>query len=160
MGLKQSEFTAKCHLTLHYNKEGPCPNIEGSKEENIKKGEKIPKIFIPTFIKNNRDFIANLPMKDGIPDLTKEQEKKYGLSFVKAKPKNFTEEVEKLYPKYDMENLKEKVADFIKKNGAKAGKEKFKNWAEKEFGEEKIDKRKSPDGIIVQILNLQDEENK
>ena len=158
--MKDSEFIAKSHLSLHYNKDGPCPNIEGSKEVNIKKGGKIPEIFIQNFIRNNRDLIANLPMKDGIPQLTKEQEKKYGLSFVKAKPKNFTEEVEKLYPKYDMENLKEKVANYIKKNGAKIGKEKFKDWAEKEFGEEKIDKRKSQDGIIVQILDLQDKENK
>lgn len=154
--MKESEFIASCHLTLHVKDKQPCPNIEGAKEINIKKGEAIPEIFIPNFIRHNRDFIANLPLKDGIPNLTKEQEKKYGLSFIKAKPKNFSEEVEKYYPKHNLENLKQKLANYIKKNGPKPGKEKFKNWAEKEFGEEKIDRRKSPDGIITQILRLQD----
>ncbi len=150
-----SDFIAKCHLNLHSKDNKPSPNIEGSKEINIKKGEAIPEIFIPNFITSNRDLISNLPLKDGIPDLTKEQEKKYGLSFTKPKAKTFSEEVEKYYPKYDLETLKEKLAKYIKKHG-KEGKEKFKAWAEKEFGEEKIDRRKSPDGIITQILKLQE----
>ena len=154
--MKDSEFKAACHLTLHVKDKQPSPNIEGAKEIKIPKGEHIPEIFIPLFITKNRDYIANLPMNNGIPNLTKEQEKKYELSFTKAKPKNFSEEVEKYYPKHDLETLKQKLAKYIKKNGPKEGKEKFKNWAEKEFGEEKIDRRKSPDGIITQILNLQD----
>ncbi len=154
--MKYSEFKAACHLTLHVKENKPSPNIEGSKEIKVAKGEAIPELFIPNFITNNRDLIVNLSMKDGIPNLTKEQEKKYGLSFSKPKPKNFSEEVEKYYPPHDLETLKQKLAKYIKKNGLKEGKDKFKNWAEKEFGEEKIDRRKSPDGIITQILNLQD----
>lgn len=151
-----SEFTARCHLDLHTKDGEPSPNIEGAKEIRVEKGGAIPEIFIPNFIINNPDFIENLPKKDGIPQLTEEQEKKYGLSFKKIEPKTFSEEVEKHYPKHDLESLKQKLANYIKKNGSKEGKEKFKNWAEKEFGEEKIDRRKSPDGIITQILNLQD----
>ena len=156
-GIKgDSEFIANCHLTLHVKDKKPSPNIEGCKEIKIAKGEAIPEIFIPNFITNNRDLIANLPMNDGIPALTKEQEKKYGLSFTKPKAKTFSEEVKKYYPKWNLELLKQQIAKYIKKNGPKLGKEKFKAWAEKEFGEEKIDKRKSPDGIIVQILKLQE----
>ena len=158
--MKDSEFAAKCHLTLHYTKDGPSPNIKDAKEINLKKGEKIPEIFIPNFIRHNRDFLENLKIENGVPQLTKEQEKKYGISFPKIIPKTFTEEVEKAYPKYDMENLKQKVANYIKKNGSKIGKDKFKDWAEKNFGEDDIDKRKSPDGIIVQILDLQNKRNK
>ena len=154
--MKESEFKARCHLTLHVKDKQPSPNIEGAKEIKINKGEAIPEIFIPLFITNNRDYIANLPMKDSIPQLTKEQEKKYGIEFKKIIPPTFSEEVEKYYPKHNLENLKQKLANYIKKNGPKIGKDKFKNWAEKEFGEEKIDRRKSPDGIITQILQLQE----
>lgn len=155
--MKESKFIAKCHLNLHYTKDGPSPNnVEGVKEINIKKGGKIPEMFISLFIRHNRDYIANLPIENGIPQLTKEEEKKYGISFPKIIPKTFKEEVEKAYPKYDIEKLKQRLANYIKKNGPKQGNEKFKDWAEKEFGEDNIDKRKSPDNIIVQILNLQD----
>ena len=148
-----SEFLAKCHLTLHVKDKQPSPDGE---EIKVKKGEAIPEIFIPNFITNNRDLISNLPMNNGIPSLTKEQEKKYELSFTKAKPKTFSEEVEKYYPKHNLELLKQRVAKYIKKHGPKEGREKFKTWAEKEFGEDKIDKRKSPDGIITQIIQLQE----
>ena len=53
-----------------------------------------------------------------------------------------------------MENLTRRLAGFIKKH-KKAGNEKFKEWAEQTFGEDKIDKRKSCDNIIVQILDMQ-----
>ena len=55
-----------------------------------------------------------------------------------------------------MEKLNKKLGYYIK-TYKKEGNSKFKNWCEKEFGEEKIDKRKSSDSIIVNILKLQDE---
>ena len=119
-----SEFLANCHLTLHVKDKQPSPDGE---EIKIKKGEAIPEIFIPNFITHNRAYIANLPIENGIPQLTKEQEKKYELSFVKAKPKTFSEEVEKYYPKHDLESLKNKLTKYIKKNGSKMEKDKLKN---------------------------------
>lgn len=148
-----SEFIAKCHLNLHSKDNKPSPDGE---EIKVKKGEAIPEIFIPNFIRNNRDLIANLLMNDGIPNLTEEQQKKYGLSFKKVIPKTFSEEVKKYYPKWNLELLKQKLAKYIQKNGPKLGIDKFKNWTEKEFGEDLIDRRKSSDGIITQILKSQE----
>lgn len=149
------DFIAADNLTLHVKNKQPSPNIEGAKEIKIKKGDVIPDIFIPNFIKYNRDYIANLPMKGGIPQLTEEQEKKYNLHFKVSKPKTEKEVIDSLYPKYDMENLNQRVARYIKKYG-KEGTDKFKDWCEKTFGKDRIDRRKSCDNLIVQILNWQD----
>ena len=150
MELKKSEFIAADDFNFHVKDGKKTANVDGAKEFKIKKGENIPEICVPNLIRYNRDFIENLPMKDSIPQLTKEQEKKYGISFVKAPIKPFKEVVNKIYGKYTMESLKQKVAELKS--------EKFKNWCEEEFGEEKIDRRKSPDNLIVQILAWQDKE--
>jgi len=145
--MKDSEFISADNLTLHLIEGKPSANIEGAKELKVKKGEKIPDVFVPLFLRNNRDFIANLKLADGIPVLSAEQEKKYQLHFTKAKPKTFKEEIDKSYGKYTMEDLKQKVA--------KLGSKGFKDWAEKEYGEDEIDRRQSADKIIVNILNEQ-----
>ena len=146
--MAESEFISADNLTLHTLKGKPSPNVEGAKEIKIKKGDKIPEDFISLFIMKNRDYISNLKVVDGIPQLTKEQEKQYGIHFEIPKPQTEREVVDKAYGKYDMEKLKQKVA--------KLGSKEFKEWAEKKFGEDVIDKRKSADNIIVQILNDQD----
>jgi hypothetical protein len=154
--MKLSEFISADNLTLHIKDNKPASNLlKGAKQIKVIKGEKIPEIFIPNFIKYNRDFIANLPMKDGIPQLTANQEKKYNLKFEVPKPKTEKEVVDKLYPKYDIENLNQRLARYIKKH-KKQGNEKFKEWCEKTFGEDRIDRRKSCANLIVQILNWQD----
>ncbi len=150
--LAESEFIAAHNLTLHVKDGDTSPNIEGAKEIKIELGKKIPEIFIPNFIRYNREHIANLQTKGGIPQLTKEQEKKYNLSFEKPKIKTEKDIIDKLIPNYDMENLNQRVARYIKKHKKDKGREKFKEWAEKICGENVIDRRKSCDNIIVQIL--------
>ena len=163
MELKLSEFEAADNLTRHYKDKTPCTNlVKDSKEIKIKKGEKIPEIFVKTLILNNPTQIG-IETKDSIPQLSKEQQKKYGIDIEeeikkkKAKePKTFKEVVDKQFPKWDMEKLQKKLGYYIK-TYKKEGNSKFKEWTEKEFGEDKIDKRKSVDNIIVKILKLQDE---
>lgn len=147
--MKLSEFKSADNLTLHIKDGVPSSNIKGAKEIKIKIGENIPEEFIQLFITRNPDYIANLPIKDGIPQLTKEQEKKYEISFKPPKTTTFTEEVNKVYGKYNLENLTRRLV--------RMGDVKFKDWCEKNFGEDKIDKRKASKNLIVQILNWQDE---
>lgn len=145
--MELSEFEAKDNITVHIKDKLPSSNVEGAKEILIKKGEKIPKAFIPSFLLYNRDYIANLMIKDGIPQLTKEQEKEYGVSFPKPTPITFKQEIDKIMKKYTMEDLHEKIAE--------KGADGFKKWAENKFGKDKIDRRKSCKKIVVDILNLQ-----
>ncbi len=161
--LTLSEFKAKDNLTLHYKDKTPCDNlVKDSKEIKIKRGDKIPDIFVKTFILNNTSQI-DVQTKDSVPQLSKEQQKKYGVDIAeevkkkKAKePKTFKEVVEKQFPKWDMEKLNKKIGYYIRKY-KKEGNSKFKEWCEKEFGEDIIDKRNSVDNLIVHILKLQDE---
>lgn len=141
---KLSEFLANGQLELFELDGQPSPNVKGAKEHLIKDGEAIPELFIPLFLKHNRNFLKNLPYKDGIPILTKKQKEKYGI--VQTEPKK---EI-KIEPHlYTQESLTEKY------NELKKG---FKEWAEETFGEQ-IDRRKSWKNIIVDILQIQ-EENK
>jgi len=141
---EESEFIATQDLDL-YTKDGePSASGEGTIAIKIKKGNKIPILFIPLFLKRNRNFIVNLGYKDGIPQLTAEQEKKYGITF-----KQVIHPLKIKKDKYTQENLTQKLN--------KLGATKFKAWAEKEFGEDTIDRRKSGRSIIVQILKLQEE---
>jgi len=161
--LTDSEFKSADNLTVHYKDDIPCSNlVKDSKELKIPKGKPIPEIFVKQFILNNPEQIE-IQLKDSIPQLTKEQQKKYGINIIeeikkkKAKePKTFKEVVDKQFPKWDMEKLNKKLGYYIK-TYKKEGNSRFKVWTEKEFGEEKIDRRKSPDSIIVKILKLQDE---
>ncbi|KKN24750.1 hypothetical protein LCGC14_0891760 [marine sediment metagenome] len=160
--MKDSEFKAADNLTLHYKDDVPCDNlVKDAKEIRITKGKLIPEIFVKLLLLNNTSQI-DVQTKDSVPILTKEQQKKYGIDIAaevekkKAKePKTFKEVVDKQFPKWDMEKLNKKLGYYIKKY-KKEGNSKFKDWTEKEFGENKIDKRKSPDNIIVKILKLQD----
>jgi len=146
----ESEFIAKCDLNLHLLDGKPSPSVEKAKEIKVAKGKNIPVEFIPDFLRYNQDYLANLVKKDGIPVLTKEQEKKYGVSFAPPKIIPFKEAVDKEYDKWTMEKLKQKLA--------KLGDTQFKDWTEKEFGEDFIDRRKSSDNIIVKILENQEAE--
>lgn len=148
--MKLSEFKSADNLTLYLKDGVPSPNIKGAKEIKIKIGESIPEVFIPRFITRNPDYIANLPIKDSIPQLTKEQEKKYKISFKPPEPITFKEVVDKVYGKYNLETLTGRLV--------RMGDDKFKDWCEKNFGEDKIDKRKASKNLIVQILNWQNEE--
>ena len=146
--MEESEFIATQNLELFVLKDEPSQSIKGAKKVDVKKGEKIPSVFIPLFLLRNRNFIANLEYDNGIPKLTAEQEKKYGVTFQKLEKTpmqvaeiGFTQE--KLVQK--LNNLKS---------------EKFKEWAEKKYGEDNIDKRKSARNIIIDILNLQESEKR
>jgi len=125
-------------------------NLINSKGKNIlvKTGEEIPEEFISRLIRHNRNFISNLEYKNGIPVLTKEQEKKFNVSFgVKPEEKGFKGKIKG--DKYTQEKLTIKLNEL--------GEEKFKLWAEKEVGEENIDRRKSGKSIINQLLKIQEE---
>ncbi len=154
--LTLSEFKSKDNLTKHYKDNIACTNlVKDSIEIKIKKGDLIPEIFIKNLLINNTSQVE-IETKDSIPQLSKEQQKKYGIDIAKiiekkkeAEPKTDKEVVDKQFPKWNMEKLNVKLG--------KLGSKEFKIWCEKEFGEEKIDKRKSSDSIIVIILKLQDE---
>ena len=154
--LTLSEFKSKDNLTKHYKDNIACTNlVKDSIEIKIKRGELIPEIFIKNLLINNTSQVE-IETKDSIPQLSKEQQKKYGIDIAQiiekkkeAEPKTDKEVVDKQFPKWNMENLNVKLG--------KLGSKEFKIWCEKEFGEEKIDKRKSSDSIIVIILKLQDE---
>ena len=159
--LKLSEFKAADNINLHYKGDSPCSSvIEDCIGIDIKKGELIPKIFVKNLVLNRPSQIKIL-VRDSIPQLTETQQKEYDLpifEILKKKkskePKTEKEVIDKLIPEYNMATLTEKLARYIKKDGHKIGNDKFKNWTEKEFGEEKIDRRKTSDKIIVDILNL------
>ena len=146
--MKDSEFIATQDLELFVLKDEPSQNTKDSKKLDIKKGEKIPDVFVPLFLLRNRNFIANLDYDNGIPKLTEAQEKKYGVSFPKlgATPMK----VAKLG--LTQEQLVQKL------NKLKS--DKFKEWAEKEYGEDKIDRRKAAKKLIVDILKLQESEKR
>ncbi len=161
--LTLSEFKALDNIHLHYLNKVPCAStVKDSIGIWIKKGDKVPEIFVKRLILNNPEQIE-VQTKDFVPQLSKEQQKKYGIDIaaeVKKKkdkePKTFKEVVDKQFPKWDMEKLNVKLGYYIK-TYKKEGNSRFKDWCEKEFGEDLIDKRKSPDNIIVKILKLQDE---
>lgn len=153
--LELSEFNATTNITLHYKDNKTCGNIKDSKELKVKKGDKIPVIFVKQFALNNPELI-DIPRKESILQLTEKQQKKYDLDIAKIisakkakEPKTEKEVIDKMNPKWNLENLNVKLAKLRSKE--------FKIWCEKEFGEEKIDKRKSSDKIIINILKLQDE---
>ena len=160
--LTLSEFKSSSTLQLHYlNKDYCASTVKNCISIWIKKGDKIPEIFIKGIILNNPEMIDSL-LKDSIPQLTKEQQKKYGIDIAEEakkkkekEPKTFKEVVDKQFTKWDMEKLNKKLGYYIRKY-KKEGNSRFKNWTEKEFGED-IDRRKSVDNIIVEILKLQDE---
>ncbi len=164
MELKLSEFKSPDNISLFHKDKTPCPStVEGCTEVKIQKGKLIPEIFVKRLILNNPEMIE-VQLKDSVPQLTKEQQKKYGIDIAEEiknkkdkEPKTDKEVVDKQFPKWDMEKLNVKLAYYIRKY-KKEGNNRFKDWCEKEFGEEKIDKRKSPDNIIVKILKLQDED--
>ena len=148
--IEYSEFEANQFLDLHYvqvqNFYAPCPsNTEGAINLKLKKGDKIPKFFIPTFLMKNRNFLANLSEKDGLPYLSPEQEEMYGVSFRPETPKK-----PKVMSKYNTEKLMQKWKQL--------GDKKFKEWAEKTFievvGKDVVDKRKSPRNIIYDIRKV------
>ena len=161
--LELSEFNATTDLSLHYKDNKACGSVvEGCIGIKIKKGEKIPEIYVRQLALNNPELI-DIKREHSILQLTKAQQKKYDLDIAKVisekkakEPKTEKEVIDRLYPKWNMENLNKKLAYYIKKY-KKEGNTRFKNWCEKEFGEEKIDKRKSVDNIMVKILKLQSE---
>ena len=163
MKLELSEFNSTDNLTLHYKDNSPCSSVvKDCIGIKIKTGEKIPKIFVKNLVLNRPSQI-DIPIRDSVPQLTEKQQKEYDLPIFEIikkrkekEPKTEKEVIDKLIPKYDMENLTRKLARLIKKH-PKLGKEKFKEWAEKNFGEDNIDRRKSCDNIIIQILKLQTE---
>jgi hypothetical protein len=117
------------------------------KEIIVDKGKEIPDEFVRTFLLHNRNFIDNLPYKDGIPVLTEEQEKKYNIKFG-ILPAQLGLQGKVKGDKYTQEKLTNKLNDL--------GTSKFKIWAEDECGKDIIDRRKSAKNIIVQILELQE----
>lgn len=145
--MKLSEFTASQDLDLYTRDGYPVGSEDGAKQILVKKGDKIPDVFITNFLLYNRNFLANLPYENGSPKLTKEQEKKYGIKFVLLPPPK-----EKFSSEWNLEKLTVK----LNKLGAK----KFKEWAEKEFGEDTIDRRKSATGIINEIIKLEMEKKR
>ena len=120
--LKLSEFKTTTGLTLFYKDKKPCGNVvKDCKELKVKKGDKIPEIYVRQLALNNPELI-DIPRKQSIPQLTKEQQKKYGIDIAeiisakKAKePKTEKEVIDKQFPKWDMENLNKKLAYYIKK---------------------------------------------
>jgi len=156
MELILSEFKARNKLHLNYlNKVYCASTVKDCIAVWIKKGDKIPEIFVKSLILNNPELIE-VQLKDSVPQLTKDQQKKYGIDIAgeiqkkkEAEPKTTKEVVDKQFPKWDMEKLNVKLGKLHSKE--------FKIWCEKEFGEEKIDKRKTSDSIIINILKLQDE---
>jgi len=136
--LEESEFIANQDIDLHYKDGEPCSSeVNSCISIRLKKGNKIPVMFIPTMLEHSRQFIEDMPSKDGLPYLTPEQEKKYGVIFKQKIPEKT------LMAQYSIDNLMEKWK--------KLGADKFKDWAEKEFGADRIDKKKSVRNIISDI---------
>jgi len=177
--LKLSDFIANQFLDLHYKELNgelvPCPSAD-EKAINVKvqRMEKIPEIFIPRFLESNRNFIGHyaercviekgrtvnkkvfldkFPEKDGLPFLTEEQSKKYGIEFKPTKGK-----LPDARRKYSAEHLSEKLVEFIKKHGKEKGEDEFKKWAEDTFikvvGKDIVDRRHSCRRIINGIRKV------
>ena len=91
----------------------------------------------------------DLEYKDGWPVLSKEVQKKYNLTYP---PKNVLTKQKIKGRKYSQDSL------TVKLN--KLGSKEFKEWAEKTFGEDEIDRRESAKKIIVEILRLQEEKRR
>jgi len=152
LSLKGSEFITNQDVLLHHKDLVPCTDDSiGAKEIRLNKGDKVPEIFVPNLLEHNRNylghyqeidgkkvFIMKFPEKNGLPYITPEQEKKYKVSFKEKKPTR-----PKL--KYNSEGLSRKWKELGHKG--------FKEWTEKEFGADKIDRRKSPRQIINEILS-------
>ena len=143
-----SEFTASQNLELFVKDNQIVGSEEGAKLIQIAKGEKIPTMFITGFLLHNRNFIDNLPYINGIPSLTPEQEKKYDVTFTQPKPQKMKIKAHRF--------TQEKLTQKLNKIGSK----KFKEWAEEEFGEKEIDKRKGASNLIYEILRIQEEEKR
>ena len=107
-----------------------------------KKGTKCPDSEIGRLLKHNKEYLI-LEYKDGWPVITEPQQKKYGVQF----PPKVTQ-LRKI-PKrdFDQEKLTVKLAEL--------GSQKFKEWAETNFGEDFVDRRKGPRKIIYDILAKQ-----
>ena len=115
-----------------------------------KKGSKCPDSEVERLLRHNREHLV-LEYKDGWPVITDQQQKKYGVQF----PPTLTSEQKKMkIPKreFDQEKLTVKLADL--------GAEKFKEWAEKTFGEDFIDRRKGARKIIYDILAKQERDRR
>ena len=104
-----------------------------------KAGTECPASEEERLVLKNRDYLE-LEYKDGLP-VVPEKYKSYfnGLPKPKMKIKAKT---------YSQESLTVKMNEL----GAK----KFKEWAEKEFGEDAIDRRKTAKAIINDILVIQE----
>ncbi len=116
-------------------------------DKTYKKGTDCPESEVSRLLMHNREYLE-LEYKDSYPILTKEQIEKYGVpSYIyKVSDKEKVMKIEKR--KYSQEKL------LIKLN--KLGEKEFKIWTEKEFGEDEIDRRKTPKAIIVEILRKQE----
>jgi len=143
-----SEFIAAQDIELYVKEGKPCGSEEGAIPLKISKGGKIPELFVQTFLLHNTNFISNLVTENGVIKLTKEQEKKYDLVFDQPKAESF-----KIKPH---KHTQEKLTIRLNKLGSKN----FKVWAEKEFGEDTIDRRRSGSAIITDILRFQEEEKR
>ncbi len=91
----------------------------------------------------------DLEYKDGWPILSKEIQKKYNLTYP---PQNVITKQKITGRKYSQDSL------TVKLN--KLGSKEFKEWAEKTFGEDEIDRRESAKKIIVEILRSQEEKRR
>ena len=107
-----------------------------------KAGSECPKSEELRLLLHNREFLV-LKYENGSPVVPKE----YASYFNEPKP------IMKIKQRlYSQENL------TIKLN--KLGKKEFGVWAEKTFGEEKIDRREKAKKIINEILRLQEAERR
>ena len=105
-----------------------------------KRGTKCPESEVPRLLRHNRNYLK-LEYEAGIPVLSDAQKKKYQIGNLFDGPKP----IMKIKPKpFTRENL------TVKWN--KLGTKEFKEWAEKQFGEDNIDKRNSARNIIYDIL--------
>lgn len=85
--LEVSEFTAAQDFVVHTLDGLPSSNVEGAIEHRIKKGDKIPKVFINGFLLHNREFIGNLDYKNAVPILTDKQLEEYDVNFQRERKK-------------------------------------------------------------------------
>ena len=127
--MKLSEFTLLDDLTVD--------------DKVYKKGTKCPESEVSRLIRHNRNYLE-LEYEAGIPKLTDAQKKKYNVESLFNAPKPEM----KIKPKpWTQEKLTVKMNEL--------GANEFKEWAEKQFGEDQIDRRKSARAIIKQILDNQ-----
>ncbi len=111
----------------------------------IKAGKECPESELGRLLRHNWDKL-DLEYKGGWPVLSEEIQKKYNLHY----PPNVVKTKQKIVGiKYSQDNLTTKLNEL----GSKG----FKEWAEKTFGENKIDRRHLSKKIIVEILRLQEE---